>query len=53
MFYQPPIDDIATIFFQVLRAPASLQSLEYHAQTDAELMRQVLVYLRRASSTKQ
>ena len=42
MDYQPRLDDIGTILFKVLDAPKHLQALECHAQTDADLMRQVL-----------
>ena len=42
MDYQPHLEDIATILFTVLDAPARLQALACHAQTDADLMRQVL-----------
>ena len=42
MDYQPRIDDLAFIFFEVLKGPAHLQALEPHAQTDADLMRQVM-----------
>ena len=42
MPYQPRIDEITTLLFRVLNAPARLQALACHAQTDAGLMRQVL-----------
>ena len=42
MPYQPRIDEIATLLFRVLDAPARLQALPCHAQTDAGLMHQVL-----------
>ena len=42
MPYQPRIDEITTLLFRVLNAPARLQALPCHAQTDAGLMRQVL-----------
>ena len=42
MDYQPRLDDIGTILFKVLDGPKYLQALECHAQTDADLMRQVL-----------
>ena len=42
MDYQPRLDDIGTILFKVLDGPRYLQALECHAQTDADLMRQVL-----------
>ena len=42
MPYQPRIDEITTLLFRVLNAPARLQALPCHAQTDAGLMHQVL-----------
>ena len=42
MDYQPNVDDTAFIFLDVLKAPARLQALACHTQTDAALMRQVL-----------
>ncbi len=42
MPYQPPLDDIGILLFEVLNAPARLLALPAHAQTDASLMRQVL-----------
>jgi len=39
---RPPVDDMATLLVHVLGAPARLRVLDCHAQTDAELLRQVL-----------
>ena len=40
--YLPPTDDMHFILHQVLNAPEQLQALPAHAETDAELMRQVV-----------
>ena len=42
MNHQPTLSDIHFILHEVLRAPASLQSLPNFAEVDADLMRQVL-----------
>ncbi|MFZ2387230.1 MAG: acyl-CoA dehydrogenase N-terminal domain-containing protein, partial [Polaromonas sp.] len=42
MNYQPHLDDIHFILHDVLKAPAQLQALPSFADTDAELMRQVV-----------
>ncbi|WP_114970281.1 acyl-CoA dehydrogenase family protein [Rhodoferax ferrireducens] len=42
MNYQPRLDDIHFILHDVLKAPAQLQALPSLADTDAELMRQVV-----------
>lgn len=42
MNYQPPLEDIHFILHEVLKAPAQLQALPSFADTDAELMRQVV-----------
>lgn len=42
MNYQPPLDDIHFILHHVLKAPEQLQALPAFADTDAELMRQVV-----------
>ncbi|MDO9198280.1 acyl-CoA dehydrogenase [Rhodoferax sp.] len=42
MNYQPPLEDIHFILHDVLKAPAQLQALPSFADTDAELMRQVV-----------
>ena len=42
MHYEPRLDDIAFIFFDVLKAATRLQVLACHAQADAALMRQLL-----------
>ncbi|MDO8450541.1 MAG: acyl-CoA dehydrogenase family protein [Rhodoferax sp.] len=42
MNYQPPLEDIHFILHEVLKAPAQLQSLPPFADSDAELMRQVV-----------
>jgi alkylation response protein AidB-like acyl-CoA dehydrogenase len=40
--YQPPLDDIHFMLHQVLQAPAQLQALPAFADSDADLMRQVV-----------
>lgn len=42
MDYQPRLDDIGRLLFQTLQAPQQLQSLAPYAETDADLMQQVL-----------
>ncbi|MDQ3060224.1 MAG: acyl-CoA dehydrogenase family protein [Pseudomonadota bacterium] len=42
MNYQPPLDDIHFILHQVLQAPTQLQALPAFADSDADLMRQVV-----------
>lgn len=42
MHFQPPLDDIHFILHEVLKAPKQLQSLDCFADTDADLMRQVV-----------
>ncbi len=42
MHYQPALDDIHFILHDVLKAPAQLQSMRCFADTDADLMRQVV-----------
>ena len=42
MNYQPALDDLHFILHEVLKAPAQLQALTAFADTDADLMRQVV-----------